>query len=41
MLGVTIKTLREWDSADRNQAIGTPGGHRRYKQSDVEGRCVT
>lgn len=35
LLGVTIKTLREWDSSGKLIAIRTPGGHRRYKQSDI------
>jgi len=34
-LGVTIKTLREWDASGEFKAVRTPGGHRRYRESVV------
>jgi predicted site-specific integrase-resolvase len=37
MLGVTVKTLKIWDNEGKlKSAIRTPGGHRRYKLSDIE-----
>lgn len=36
-LGVSIDTLRRWDSAGHLQSIRSgPGGHRYYRQSDIE-----
>ena len=35
-LGVTKKTLQVWDKAGKLVALRTPGGHRRYRQSDIE-----
>ena len=36
LLGVTPKTLRNWEKAGRLHSVRTPGGHRRYKPSDLE-----
>jgi len=36
MLGVTIKTLKIWDDEGKlKSAFRTPGGHRRYRVSDI------
>jgi len=35
-LGVTKKTLQEWDRSGKLIALRTAGGHRRYRQSDIE-----
>ncbi|MDR1537069.1 MAG: IS607 family transposase [Clostridiales bacterium] len=35
MLGVSIPTLRRWDSEDKLSPERTPSGHRRYLASDV------
>ena len=35
-LGVTKKTLQEWDRSGKLSALRTAGGHRRYRQSDIE-----
>lgn len=37
-LGVTKKTLQDWDRAGKMVALRTAGGHRRYRQSDIEKR---
>lgn len=37
-LGVAIKTLREWDASGEFKAVRTPGGHRRYRESEVQTR---
>lgn len=36
LLSVSTKTLRTWDDEGKLKAIKTVGGHRRYKQSDVD-----
>ena len=36
ILDVTPKTLRIWDNSGKLKAIRTEGGHRRYKQSDID-----
>ena len=36
LLGVNISTLRRWDKNKYLTAIRTPGGHRRYRLSDIE-----
>jgi excisionase family DNA binding protein len=36
MLGVHPSTLREWTRAGRLEAVLTPGGHRRYRASDLQ-----
>ena len=36
MLGVTDQTLRRWVDLGHLAAVRTPGGHRRYRRSDVE-----
>jgi len=36
MLGVCIETLRIWEDQGKISPIYTPGGHRRYKVSDIE-----
>ncbi len=37
LLGVSIDTLRRWDSAGRLQSVRSgPRGHRYYRQSDIE-----
>lgn len=35
ILGVHRATLREWDEKGLLEAVRTPGGHRRYRTSDV------
>lgn len=35
-LGVTKKTLQVWDNDGKLTALRTAGGHRRYRQSDVD-----
>lgn len=35
-LGVTKKTLQVWDNDGKLTALRTAGGHRRYRQSDIE-----
>ena len=35
-LGVTKKTLQVWDREGKLTALRTVGGHRRYRQSDIE-----
>jgi excisionase family DNA binding protein len=34
-LNVSIQTLRLWDESGKLSAIRTPGGHRRYRESDI------
>lgn len=38
MMGVCLNTLRLWDSKEDStlKAVRTPGGHRRWKLSDVK-----
>lgn len=36
LLGVSVKTLRRWESAGKITAVRTPGGQRRFRQSDVD-----
>lgn len=35
-LGVAQSTIRKWSDAGRVPAFYTPGGHRRYRRSDLE-----
>jgi putative resolvase len=35
-LGVTKRTLQDWDRSGKLSALRTAGGHRRYRQSDIE-----
>lgn len=35
ILGVSQKTLRVWDKQDKLKPVLTSGGHRRYKESDI------
>ena len=35
-LGVSVDTLRRWDSEGRLKATRTLGGQRRYRESEVE-----
>jgi len=35
-LGADPSTLRRWDNEGRLQAVRTPGGHRRYRLSDIQ-----
>jgi len=35
-LGVTIKTIREWDKLGRIRTIKTPGGHRRIPKEEID-----
>ena len=37
MLGVTPKTLREWEKAGKIKSVRTEGNHRRYQVSDLLG----
>jgi len=39
ILGVHIDTLREWDKDEKLVPVKTPGGHRRYRQEDIESFC--
>lgn len=36
LLGVHPDTLRRWDADGTLTALRTPGGHRRYRMSDIE-----
>ena len=36
LLGAGVSTLRHWDETGQLVAIRTPGGHRRYRLSDIE-----
>ena len=36
MLNVSKSTLQRWDREGKFSAVRTAGGHRRYKQSEVE-----
>ena len=36
MLGTTPSTLRRWAAAGRLTAVQTPGGHNRYRRSELE-----
>jgi excisionase family DNA binding protein len=36
LLGVHPNTLKAWEVAGKLKAIRTPGGHRRYKLSEIE-----
>jgi len=35
LLGVTIKTIREWDRLGKIRTIKTPGGHRRIPKEEI------
>ncbi len=35
-LGVTPLTLRNWDKQAKIRAFRTPGGHRRFRKSDLD-----
>ena len=35
-LGVTIKTIREWDKLGKIKTIKTPGGHRRIPKEEID-----
>ena len=37
LLGVTVLTLKNWIRDGKLVAVKTPGGHRRYKLSDLNG----
>lgn len=34
--GVSVDTLRRWESAGKLKAVRTPGGHRTYRLDDIE-----
>lgn len=36
ILNVKPATLRRWDKTGTFKSVRTPGGHRRYRQSDIE-----
>ena len=36
LLNVSKSTLQRWDNSRKLKAIRTEGGHRRYKQSDID-----
>lgn len=36
VMAVTIPTIRNWERAGKISAIRTPGGHRRFRRSDVD-----
>ena len=35
LLGVTTQTLRNWDKSGKLKAVRTDGGHRRFKEADI------
>ena len=35
-LGVTIKTIREWDKLGKIRTVKTPGGHRRIPKEEID-----
>ena len=35
-LGVNVRTLREWRAAGHIKSVRTPGGHHRYRQSEID-----
>jgi excisionase family DNA binding protein len=35
-LGVTALTLRNWEAQAKIRAFRTPGGHRRFRKSDLD-----
>ena len=35
-LGVTVATIRRWDSAGHIISVRTPGGQRRFSRSEIE-----
>jgi len=35
LLGVTTQTIRNWDNSGKLKAIRTDGGHRRFKEADI------
>lgn len=39
MLGVSETSVRRWTSAGVLPVNRTPGGHRRYRLSDIEAMC--
>lgn len=41
MLGVSVDTLRRWESADQVHPIRTQGNQRRYRRSDIEALRVS
>lgn len=41
MLGVTVDTLRVWESKGKITSRRLPSGHRRYVRSDVENLVTT
>ena len=36
LLNVSKSTLQRWDNSGKLKAIRTEGGHRRYRQSDID-----
>lgn len=36
VLQVSVNTLRKWGDAGALPSVRTPGGHRRFRRSDVE-----
>ncbi len=36
LLGVADKTVRRWANSGHLPVVRTPGGHRRFRRSDVE-----
>lgn len=36
LAGISIDTLKRWETAGRITAARTPTGHRRYRRTDVE-----
>jgi len=36
IIGVNVQTVRRWDKENKIRSIRTPGGHRRYRLSDIE-----
>ncbi|MFH0772488.1 MAG: helix-turn-helix domain-containing protein [Candidatus Omnitrophota bacterium] len=35
-LGVSALTLRKWEAQEKIRAFRTPGGHRRFRKSDLD-----
>jgi excisionase family DNA binding protein len=40
-LGVSIDTIRRWEGEDKIHPIRTPGGQRRFRQSEIDRLLAT
>ena len=36
VMGVSVSSLRRWEKEGKISSVRTPGGHRRYRISDIE-----